>query len=249
MTKHILLGCLLVILVLVFICAWLTSRVDWEYVVEKLDGGTHTIWLGDIHYAFDPRVVSSTLPAGDFLTPLPSDVPLPTSEPIPGLPVLGEEVFYAIASRLVEDEGGMRLISVSFHSPCAHAGSGFESMGFTYVKRRDNVRDFPYLYIGIYIHLGSLSYDTYEMTAAAPETRWPMVDYNGLEIKASEAVRIAEDHKGRDFRSRVDDVCTIHGVLEDGNTWDVWYKVEGEEGTTLDFDIDATTGEVITVEQ
>lgn len=250
MTKRVLLVGLLAILVLVFVCAWLTSRVDWEYVVEKLDGGTHTRWLKTTDYAFDPHVVSSTLPAGDFLTPLPPGTPPPTSEPLPGLVVLDEEVFYAIASRIAEEERGLELISVGFGSSCAYAGSGLEGMYFEYIKRRDNVGGFPYLYVGIDVDLGRVCYYTYEMTAAAPETRWPAVDYEGLEIKVLEAIRIAEDHGGRDFRRQVGDACEIHGgLLKGGTAWNVWYRKEGEEGVALDFEIDAITGEVIAVEQ
>ena len=248
MTKRILLGCLLVILVLVFVCAWLTSRVDWEYVGAKLDGGTHTRWLEDIHYAFDPRAVSNTLPTGDFLTPLPSGVPLPTSEPVPDLAVLNEEVFYAIASRLVEEEG-LGLISARFWSPCTYAGSGLRGMVFGYIKRRDDARGFPYLYVRVDVNLDSVSYDIYEMTAAAPHARMAILDYERLEIKALEAIRIAEALGGRDFRSRVRDACEIYGgLLEDGTTWSVRYRTEAE-AVALDFEIDGMTGEVIAVEQ
>lgn len=248
MRKCVLLVSLLAILVLVFVCVWLTSRVDWEYVGDKLDGGTHTSWREDIHYAFDPQVVSNTLPAGDFLTPLPSGIPLPTTEPASDPAVLDEEVFYAIASRLVEEEG-LGLIAARFWSPCAYAGSGLGSMVFEYIKRRDDARGFPYLYVWVDVNLDTVSYDIYEMTAAAPEARMPILDYEGLEIKALEAIRIAEDHGGRDFRSRVSDACEIYGgLLEDGTTWSVRYRTE-EESPALRFEIDATTGEVIAMEQ
>lgn len=257
MTKRIILVSLLAVLVLVFACVWLASRLDWDYILATLDGGTHTMRYESIHYVFDPRVVATAVPDGDFLTPVPPDSPIPTSEPIAGLDVLDEERFYAIASRAVEKEKGLEMIGIGFGSPCAYAGSGLDGMDFEYIKRRNEITDlegFPYLYVGVWVRFGKVRYYTYVFTyvmdAAARETRQPALNYEGLAMKALEAIRIAEEHGGREFRSQVSDACEIHGGLRgDPPVWSVRYRKEGEESDALEFRINAENGEVITVEQ
>ncbi len=262
MKKSVLLVILAVVLALMFLCVWRVSRLDWEYIVDTLDGGQHTMPQESVDYIFDPRVIATVVPEGNFLTPVPPGTPIPTSEPIPGLVVWDESVFSEIAARAFEDRNEMQLIGVSFGSPCSAAGSGLSRMGFEYIRRRSHdemekkdLGGFPYLYVSVRVNLDGVRYyasvSTYFKNAAAVETRRPALDYEGLEIKAAlEAIRIAEDHGGRDFRSQAGDVCKIYGVLG-GRTpgWVVWYQENEEETAALEFRINAESGEVIAVEQ
>lgn len=253
---------LAVFLVLVSLCVWQASRVDWEYFWAITDGGQHTMPQEWANYIFDPRIIATAIPEGDFLTPVPPETPIPTSEPIPGLAVWDESVLFRLAARAFEEGSEMQLIGVGFDSPCAAAGSGLSSMGFQYLRRRtrDEMKKveysgrYPYLHARITVNLDGVRYyagvSTYFMNAAAAETRRPPVDYEGLEIKALEAIRLAEDHGGREFRNQVGNACEIYGGLKGvPPVWSVRYRREGEESPALEFRINAESGEVVVGKQ
>lgn len=258
MRRHVLIPSLVVSLALMSLCVWWASRLDWEYIVDTLDGGQHTMPQESVNYVFDPRVIATAIPERDFLTPVPPGSPIPTSEPILGLAVWDESVFSEIAARAFEEGSEMQLIGVGFWSPCNAAGSGLGHMSFDYIRRRSHdemdeqgLEGFPYLYVSVRVNLDGVRYyahvSAYFQNAAAVETRRRALDYERLKIKtALEAVRIAEDHGGRDFRSRVGDACEIYGGLG-GQTpgWVVWYRENGEETAALEFRINAKSGEVI----
>jgi len=250
---------LAVFLVLVSLCVWQASRVDWEYFWAITDGGQHTMPQEWANYIFDPRIIATAIPEGDFLTPVPPETPIPTSEPIPGLAVWDESVLFRLAARAFEEGSEMQLIGVSFDSPCGELG--LNSMGLEYLRRRtrDEMKKveysgrYPYLYVFVGVRMDGVRYyasvSTYFMNAAAAETRRPPVDYERLEIKAVEAIRLAEDHGGREFRNQVGDACEIDGSLIGAPpVWGVFYKT-GEANPAIEFHINAESGEVVVGKQ
>lgn len=247
-----LLAGLLACLGLTLACRWLAGQVDWKKAWDELDGGTYSIPEADAAYEFNPRVVSTALPPGEFLTPVPLLRSTPTPD-VQAVPVtLSDDVLYGIASRLVEREemGEPELEAVSFELHCTNVGLGPRFVSFAHVRLVDEALSFPYLveYVGINVEGGRASYRSYRETSRSPSVGRTAIDYSGLPIRIYEALQIAENSGGREFRNSVNNACVIRGGLGGygkADEWRVGYVVGGEKPEwAFEIEIDAVSGEV-----
>ena len=242
----------------VFVCARWASQVNWRKVWDTLDGGSYSIHNTMAAYEFDPKVVSTTLPSGDFLTPVPLYSPTPVSVTQTAPIRMNDDVLYGMANRLLATASvEPKLVVVSFQIPCANAEVGPQLVTFGYVRLVDETLSFPYLRedVNINTEWGKILYTSGWENFLSPSADEPVVDYPNLPIRIYEALQIAEDSGGRDFRDSVDNACEIRGGIgayRETGKWKVGYVILDEEKNpewVLEFEIDAMGGEVRLLER
>lgn len=236
---------LLACLGLALACRWLAGQISFREFWDELDGGAWSIPKASAAYEFDPGVVSTTLPAGEFLTPVPLREPTPAPDAQVAPVALNDNVLYGIAGRLLET-GDATLVGVTFEFSCANVEVGPRLITFHYVRFEDEAHSFPYLQENVVVNTERkrVWYSSDQVTSHSSFVGRPAIDYPGLPVRIHEALQIAEESGGREFRNSVDDACVIRGGLS-GNTWGVGYVIRDEISEwAFGVEIDAVSGEV-----
>jgi hypothetical protein len=89
----------------VFACGC-SSWIDWESIYDEIDGKpvVDLMPVADESYRFDPQILSTGVPAEEFLTPVPLDWK-PTPDAQTELVRPSDHTLYTIASRVLQEKG------------------------------------------------------------------------------------------------------------------------------------------------
>ena len=248
-TYYLLAG-LLACLGLALACRWLVGQIDWRKAWDEFDGGAWSVGGTNAAYEFDLHLISTTLPIGEFLTPAPLREPTPSPDAQVTPVTLNDDVLYGIAGRLLE-AGDARLVGVTFELSCANVEVGPRLTTFFYERFENKIPSFPYLQENVNINAewGRVWYHSCRVDSRHSDMERPVIDYPSLPVRIYEALQIAEDSGGREFRNSVNDACVIRGGLS-GNTWRVAYIIGGEKPVwALRVEIDAVSGRVIRISE
>jgi hypothetical protein len=260
MTKkgHLLLGLLVGLVLSILACGGIARQVNWRKTWDWFDGGAYAINETASVYEFDPDTITVVVSTGEFLTPVPPGSPLPASD-MQTFPVsLSDDTLYEMANSLLANENGdPKLVLVSFSLACTQIDVGPRSTTFAFIRFVDEALDFPYHQedVLIWIDRGKVQYTSRWENYLAPHAEAPAIDYLNLPIRIHEALSIAEDNGGREFRNSIENACSINGGSGGGwgtGQWRVGYVVVDDEGNRermLDFEINAIAGEIEVVSE
>jgi len=135
------------------------------------------------------------------------------------------------------------LFIMTFNADCQNNVKGLSGSDFQYFKTAFDKGKIAYTWRQIeidpeymYVAWGGGAEFTH------PLLGWKSIDLSRLEITAEDAIRIAEEHGGRDVRLSVQNQCNIHLFLmpERYKGWRVYYQ-----STDFEIQVDPYTGEII----
>ncbi len=197
--------------------------------------------IGEGFYSFDATTVLSTLDSGQSLhVEMIKPTPPPMSEPVRW----SEEDFFKVASKVMPPEWkkDSMLRSLGFHFlPCQDIQAGPQGMVIDFYKMVGEVRS--EFQVAIEARAGYVSWGQvdYHPTQHARPVYSP-IELPKLKVHTLDALRLAEEQGGKEYRLRVNNDCEISGGLV-VDVWTIWYY--GPKGTEVyRVDIDARTGAI-----
>ena len=118
------------------------------------------------------------------------------------------------------------LYSMAFDTTCQDNVDGFRSASFDFRRTGFDWKEMWILDLwrGVFLYpeqggglWGEADY------FHRPKYKWEDIDVNRLVITADDALRIAEDNGGREYRAKIHNECFINLYLSGETLWVVWY--------------------------
>jgi hypothetical protein len=133
-----------------------------------------------------------------------------------------------------EDVSSWSVAGLVFSNVCRDTPVGFESGDIVFFKYNPEEKTYTFHEIVVYPNRKLASWGG-DDKFTSPLFGWKKVELNKLTITAEKALQIAEDHGGKEFRSRVNNLCTIDIILKPnsdyGNNWLVYYDTENADNS------------------
>jgi hypothetical protein len=208
----------------------------------------------DEEYSIDPNTILANISQGDIqvfnlLMATPPAYP-PPSKPI----TWGQDDFYKVTQAFFqvtwkENLADWRLEKMSFTLPCDEIDNGPQAALFSFFKKlKVNSRD-ERVVRDLFINPERNSFSLLETEYQPIFEKWPAIDLSKVKIKIEDALEIAENNQGKEFRQQVDNQCFITAKVDASGKynhgWFISYlKISDELDKELWLNIDIQTGNV-----
>lgn len=129
-----------------------------------------------------------------------------------------------------EDLDNWHLYSMYFYSGCHDNPKGFDSGKMTYFKSSNGPFSYTTRLLDIYPVGYGVSWGG-NANFPRPMRGWKNIDLSRMKLTAEDALQIAEEHGGREFRQKVNNTCSVD-VFSNPNPnhdedWIVYYDSNG----------------------
>lgn len=213
--------------------------------------------IRDEEYSIDSNTILTNITQGDIqvfnlLMTTPPVYP-PPSKPI----MWRQDDFYKVAQAFYqvtwkENLADWQLEKMSFNLPCDEIGNGPKAALFSFFKKlKANSRD-ERVVRDLFIDPERNSFSLLETGYKPIFEKWPAIDLSNVKIKIEDALEIAENNQGKEFRRQVDNQCFITAIVDASGKYNYgWFiaysKISDELDKELWLIVDIQTGNVTKV--
>lgn len=130
-----------------------------------------------------------------------------------------------------EDVGDWKINSMDFFRFCGDNPTGFSSGQIIFYRQSSKSNSYETHLISIYSNGNSNHAVSGDINLRRPLLGWTSLKPSKFRINADDALRIAEENGGREFRAKYNNECRIKLVLRpnpsNDNDWLVYYDYQG----------------------
>lgn len=202
--------------------------MDTETILSSLDQAETNLFI--------PESIGSSLDAADVMY----SRPILISESIPWSQADYLDVVNALNRVVWHDSlDNWNLHSMHFFTTCQDNVSGFRNGDFVYIKTKFDWGRLSVLWRGVFLYPDQEGGLWAEAEKFHPTYIRKGIDLDRLVVTADDALRIAEENGGREYRTKIQNDCTINVTLS-ADRWYGWFVWIGD----FEIYIDPYTGEI-----